>query len=88
MPSRMSLDDLAALLGVELDDEVDTVGGLLAERLGLVPIPGASIVVAGHRLIAESAGGRRNRITSVLVVPEVMDQESDEQASGAGRADG
>lgn len=87
VPSRMSIDDLGDLLGVELDDDVDTVGGLLAERLGLVPIPGASIVVAGHRLIAESAGGRRNRITSVLVVPVVGDAD-ERQEPDAGRADG
>jgi len=46
---------------------VETVGGLLARELGLVPIPGARTEVRGLLLVAESAGGRRNRIDSVLV---------------------
>jgi CBS domain containing-hemolysin-like protein len=70
VPSRMPIDELADLLGVDLpDDEVDTVLGLLAERLGLVPIPGAQVEVAGYRLTAESSEGRRNRISTVLVEP-------------------
>jgi Mg2+/Co2+ transporter CorC len=46
------------------------VGGLLAERLGKVPISGSSITVDGYELVAESVGGRRNRITSVVVIPD------------------
>ncbi len=40
--ARLSLEDLADLFGRELPDrdDVETVGGLLAERLGRVPIPG------------------------------------------------
>jgi CBS domain containing-hemolysin-like protein len=87
VPSRMAIDDLAELLGVTLDDDVDTVGGLLAERLGLVPIPGASITVEGYRLVAESTGGRRNRVTSVLVVPQDV-PDTDDDTRRTGRADG
>ncbi len=62
------MDDLGELFGVELDDDdVETVGGLLAQALGRVPIPGAEAEVDGLRLVAESAGGRRNRIDTVLV---------------------
>jgi hypothetical protein len=32
-----------------------------------VPIPGATVTVQGLVLVAESAGGRRNRIDTVLV---------------------
>src|SRR5206468_5595876 len=40
--SRMSVDDLGELFGIDLEDhDVETVGGLLAERLGRVPLPGA-----------------------------------------------
>jgi CBS domain containing-hemolysin-like protein len=49
------------------DDDVETVGGLMAKRLGRVPIPGAQIEVEGLRLTAESAEGRRRRIGTVLV---------------------
>jgi len=51
--------------------DVDTVGGLLAQRLGKVPLPGAEAEVAGLHLRGE--GGKdargRTRITSVLVTP-------------------
>ncbi|MGW3241789.1 hemolysin family protein [Streptomyces sp. NPDC001070] len=80
--SRLDLGDLGELYGVDLDDEdVETVGGLLAKTLGRVPIPGASAVVdlpeaasvpdapAALRLTAEAPSGRRNRIGAVLVEP-------------------
>ncbi|MEP6697093.1 MAG: hemolysin family protein [Pseudonocardiales bacterium] len=66
--ARLSVEDLAELFGVDLPtDEVETVGGLLAQALGRVPIPGATVGVNGLELTAESAGGRRNRIDTVLV---------------------
>jgi CBS domain containing-hemolysin-like protein len=66
--ARLSVEDLAELFDVELPtDEVETVGGLLAQALGRVPIPGARAVVCGLELTAESAGGRRNRVDTVLV---------------------
>ncbi|HVE74080.1 MAG TPA: hemolysin family protein [Mycobacteriales bacterium] len=66
--ARLSIDDLEELYGVELpNDDVDTVGGLLAMALGRVPIPGAQATIGGLELTAESAKGRRNRIGTVLV---------------------
>ncbi|WP_375490067.1 hemolysin family protein [uncultured Jatrophihabitans sp.] len=67
--ARLSVEDLGELFAVELPDrdDVETVGGLLAEALGRVPIPGASAVVHGLELTAEDVGGRRNRIDTVLV---------------------
>jgi CBS domain containing-hemolysin-like protein len=66
--ARLHLDELSERLGVELeDDDVDTVGGLLAKHLGRVPIPGAQVWLHGIELTAESAQGRRNRIGTVLV---------------------
>ncbi len=68
--SRMHVEDVAELLGIKIDaDEegVDTVLGLLAKRLGRVPIPGAAIIEDGYVLTAESSGGRRNRINSIRV---------------------
>ena len=68
--SRLHVEDLAELLEVELDeeelDDVDTVGGLMARRLGKVPIPGAVIELSGWQLVAESTVGRRNRVETVL----------------------
>ncbi|MBB1157370.1 MULTISPECIES: hemolysin family protein [Amycolatopsis] len=70
--SRLGVDDLGELFGIDLEDhDVETVGGLLAERLGRVPLPGAEAEVAGLRLFAEGGKDRRGRmrITSVVVRP-------------------
>jgi CBS domain containing-hemolysin-like protein len=71
--TRLHVDELADHYDLVLDPEdledVDTVGGLLAKRLGKVPIPGATVDVSGLRLVAESATGRRNRVGTVLVTP-------------------
>jgi len=66
--SRLSVDDLAGLFGVTFEaEDVETVGGLLAQALGRVPIAGSVATVAGLRLTAENLAGRRNRIGTVLV---------------------
>ncbi|MGW1372835.1 hemolysin family protein [Streptomyces sp. NPDC002446] len=80
--ARLDIGDLGELYGlVELDDEdVETVGGLLAKLLGRVPIAGATAEVdlsdtaadpglKALRLTAESPGGRRNKIITVLCEP-------------------
>ncbi|MEL0147503.1 MAG: hemolysin family protein [Actinomycetota bacterium] len=67
--SRMNLDDFAELTQVEInaeDEGVETVLGLMAKRLGRVPIPGAEVVENGWSLVAERGAGRRNRIGAVL----------------------
>ena len=67
--SRMNLDDFAELTQVEInaeDEGVDTVLGLMAKRLGRVPIPGAEVVENGWSLVAERGAGRRNRIGAGL----------------------
>ncbi|HEV7870459.1 MAG TPA: hemolysin family protein [Modestobacter sp.] len=72
--ARLPVEDLADLFKVDLpeDDGVETVGGLLARELGVVPIEGSAAEVGGLRLVAESTGGRRNQIDTILVcrVPE------------------
>jgi CBS domain containing-hemolysin-like protein len=77
--SRLAVEDLANLFGVELPDrdDVETVGGLLAEALGRVPIPGATAVVHGLELKAEDVGGRRNRVDAILVT-RVRESNEDE----------
>ena len=81
--ARLPIEDLAELVGIDLDGEVEhveTVGGLLARRLGKVPIPGARIEEQGWELTAESAAGRRHRIGTVLCRPLVQagDAEAEE----------
>jgi CBS domain containing-hemolysin-like protein len=83
--SRLSVQDLAELFGVDLDNgEVDTVAGLLAHQLGRVPIPGAEVEVDDLRLTAESATGRRNRIDSVLVHRLTAGSDAERQEERAG----
>jgi CBS domain containing-hemolysin-like protein len=81
--ARMHVEDFAELVGIEIDGDeegVETVGGLLAKRLGRVPITGSRITVQGWDLTAESAAGRRNRIGTVLAEP-VTPVDDDEDAS-------
>ncbi|HYN95184.1 MAG TPA: hemolysin family protein [Pilimelia sp.] len=85
--ARLPIDDLGELFDVELPaDEVETVGGLLAQALGRVPIPGAEATVGGLRLVAEGTTGRRNRIDTVLVRRAAAD-EDDAGAEEADRAE-
>jgi len=66
--ARLPIQDLGELFDTELPaDEVETVGGLLAQALGRVPIPGASVDIGGLLMMAEGTTGRRNRIDTVLV---------------------
>ena len=85
--ARLPVQDLGELFEVELPDgDIETVGGLLAQVLGRVPIPGATVTVEGLILTAESAGGRRNRIDTVLVrraEPEITENEATEEAQPA-----
>ena len=80
--SRYPVDDLETVCGIAVeDDDVDTVGGLMAKHLGRVPIPGSVVEVQGLRFEAEAPKGRRNRIGAVLVTrlepaPEEPDHES------------
>ncbi|HET9382499.1 MAG TPA: hemolysin family protein [Streptomyces sp.] len=74
--ARLGIGDLGELYGLEEfdDEDVETVGGLLAKALGRVPIAGASAVVElpdgrDLRLTAEAAAGRRNKIVTVLAEP-------------------
>src|SRR6478672_7136299 len=68
VPATMHVDDLAELFDVAIEeDEVDTVGGLIAKTIGRVPIPGSHAEVGGLSLTAERMGGRRHRIATVVV---------------------
>ncbi len=79
--SRFPVDDLAELFDIRIDDEdVETVGGLMAKHLGRVPIPGAEVVHEGLRFHAESLAGRRNKVVTV-----VIRKDQQEYAGEAGR---
>ena len=98
LAARLPVDDLAELFpgvdgqAVELTEaveaaDVETVGGLLAQRLGKVPLPGATAEVAGLRLRAEGGKDARGRvrITTVLVEqidPPVRDEHDHAERGG------
>ncbi|MGO1384955.1 MAG: hemolysin family protein [Arachnia sp.] len=66
--SRLQVDELGDLFDVELDDEdVETVGGLMAKLLNVVPIPGSQVTYEGIEMTADKAVGRRHQIGTVLV---------------------
>lgn len=78
--SRAGIDDLGELFDVDLeDDEVDTVGGLLAKALGRVPIVGSEVVVDGVVLHAERLEGRRNRVSHIIAWKQQRADETDEK---------
>ena len=63
--SRLPVSDLGELFGIELDDDdVETVGGLMAKRLGRMPVRGSSVEVEGIELTADRTAGPRQRVTT------------------------
>ncbi|MDR0283749.1 MAG: hemolysin family protein [Propionibacteriaceae bacterium] len=73
--SRLSLADLGDLFGLELDDEdVDSIGGILAKTLNKVPIPGSTVDWEGLEMTADQYTGRRHQIATILVRRAEPDQ--------------
>ncbi len=77
---RAAIDDIEELfdtsLGLEDEDEYDTVGGLIYHRIGGVPKPGDRVAVDGLTLTVETTDGRR--VGKVLVTRQPRDPEHDE----------
>ena len=83
--SRFPVDDLEDIVGVAIeDDEVDTIGGLMAKLLGKVPIPGSVVEVEGLVLEAEGTTGRRKQINTVRITPMAAADEQNESGEDAG----
>lgn len=67
VPAKFSKDDLGDLLGIELvDDDVDSVGGLLSKAIDRVPEPGDSGEILGLRLVAEADPGQQNEVGLIV----------------------
>lgn len=80
--ARLPVDELGEIFGIDLeDDDVDSVGGLLAKLLGRLPHPGASARHSGLIFTAERTEGRRKRLSTVIV--EQDQALSDAQAAFA-----
>ncbi len=77
--ARLHVEELGDLYGLDLcDEDVDTVGGLMAKLLGRVPIAGAHARLGELVLTAERFEGRRNQLATVLVRREPVDDEAEE----------
>ncbi len=68
--ARLPVEDLGEVFGLELaGDDVESVGGLLGQALGRVPLPGSE--VSAHGLVLRAEGGAevrsRVRVSTVLV---------------------
>ena len=76
--ARLPIDELGDLFGLELDDEdVDTVGGMMAKQLNMVPIPGSVVDWEGVRVEAEKASGRRHQIDTCVARLTPRDEDED-----------
>jgi CBS domain containing-hemolysin-like protein len=64
------------------DADVDTVGGLLAQQMGKVPLPGARAEVAGLALLAEGGKDARGRIRIISVLVEPLERDDDGRSDG------
>ena len=69
--ASIHIEDLAEELNIKINEEdyegIDTIGGLMAQRLGRVPIVGSTITVEGWSITSERPIGRRRRISSVMI---------------------
>jgi len=69
--ATLHIEDLADELKIEISEadfeDVDTIGGLMAQKLGRVPIAGSTISLEGWSITSERPLGRRRRISSVLI---------------------
>jgi CBS domain containing-hemolysin-like protein len=76
---RLPIDDLAALLGVSLDEiDADTAAGVVSELAGRIPEVGESVSTAGVRMTVAVREG--NRIRQVTTQPAPRDSDEEEQA--------
>ncbi|WP_280397186.1 hemolysin family protein [Nocardia carnea] len=84
--ARLPIADLGELYGLPIDEEeVDTVGGLLAHELGRVPLPGAEVVAHGLELRGEGGADARGRVRVHTVVVTRAPEETTETEAATER---
>jgi CBS domain containing-hemolysin-like protein len=76
------LDDINDLLSVQLEEEgIDTIGGLIFNRLGALPKPGTEMEIDGLKLTVRRTS--RKRIEEVLIAqPEPPEPAEDAEEEG------
>lgn len=81
LDAGLSIDEVNELTGLQLPQgDWDTVGGLLYNLLGHVPVEGESADCDGHRLVAQKVDGRR--IARVLLTAPQAPPATDGPADG------
>lgn len=82
--ATVSVDDVNETLGLHLQVEnVDTIGGLVYERLGQIPVPGDTVTADGASITVLSTTGRRIRRVRVMVQrPDSAGAEGKPEANG------
>jgi CBS domain containing-hemolysin-like protein len=69
MSARVSIDDARELLHLDIEDtDADSIGGLVYERLGEIPKPGATVSVGDARITVETV--RRQSIRTLRVTSD------------------
>lgn len=91
--ARLPIEDLGDLYGLDIEEEdVDTVGGLMAHELGRVPLPGAKVVVHGLVLRGEGGADARGRVrVHTVVVRRATEKAQDtdgEKSNGKRKGNG
>jgi CBS domain containing-hemolysin-like protein len=85
--ARMQLDELNELLHATLPaGDWDTVGGLVYNLLGHVPVEGESTEADGYQLVAEKVQGRRIGRVRIARRPseqEAFDRQTEDHRAGA-----
>ncbi|MFE9580180.1 hemolysin family protein [Nocardia sp. NPDC006044] len=81
--ARLPVEDLGDLYGLDIEEEdVDTVGGLMAHELGRVPLPGSKVEVYGLMLRGEGGADTRGRVRVHTVVVRRVKDADDAKANG------
>lgn len=84
LSARLGIDELGEIFGIDLEDEdVDTVGGLLAKHLGMVPIVGSEATIHGIHIRAIGSSGRRHQVDMLQAWYEPpREDEEDREETG------
>ncbi|HTV12888.1 MAG TPA: hemolysin family protein [Acidimicrobiales bacterium] len=81
--ASLSIDEVNELTGFDLPEgDWDTVGGLLYNLLGHVPVEGESAVLDGHVITAQKVIGRR--IANVVIAPRQPSAAAEADSGEAG----
>ena len=79
--ASIHIEDLADELKIKINEEdyegIDTIGGLMAQKLGRVPIAGSTITLKGWKITSERPVGRRRRISSVIIERSEEDENNE-----------